>query len=101
MADISPTTQVVLDAVCNNTEPDCDTQHIIAATLRAAVDQPYEVPAYFRGDDYWRFRDGVDAERNRLLAIATELEGVDSRPLDSPYLFDTSTKDQKPPPRLT
>jgi hypothetical protein len=46
----------------------------IAAALRAAAEQPYEVPVYFRGDDYWRFRDGVDAERNRLLAIATELE---------------------------
>jgi hypothetical protein len=40
-------------------------------------------------------------DRRQLAAIADELEGVDSRPPDSPYLFDTSTKEQKPPPRLT
>ena len=39
MAEFSPKTQAVLDAVCNNTEPDCDTQHIIAAALGAAADQ--------------------------------------------------------------
>jgi hypothetical protein len=39
-------------------------------------------------------------DRRQLAAIADELEGVDSRPPDSPYLFDTSTKEQKPPPRL-
>ena len=35
----SPAAQAVLDAVCANTEPDCDTQHLIAAALRAAADQ--------------------------------------------------------------
>jgi hypothetical protein len=35
--NLSPQAQAVLDAVCNNTEPDCDTQHLIAAALRAAV----------------------------------------------------------------
>jgi hypothetical protein len=52
----------------------CVNRSAVAAALRAAADQPYEVPAYFRGDDYWRYRDGVDAERNRLLAIAAELD---------------------------
>ena len=32
-------------------------------------------------------------DRRQLAAIADELEGVDSRPPDSPYLFDTSTKE--------
>jgi hypothetical protein len=63
-----------MDAV----EDDCihptDRHRIAAAALRAAAEQPYEVLACFRGDDYLRFSDGVDAERNRLLAIATELE---------------------------
>jgi hypothetical protein len=36
MAELSPAAQAVLDAVCDNTNPDCDTQHIIAAALRAA-----------------------------------------------------------------
>jgi hypothetical protein len=36
---LSPAAQAVLDAVCDNTEPNCDTQHIIAAALRAAADQ--------------------------------------------------------------
>ena len=39
MAELSPAAQAVLDAVCDNTEPNCDTQHIIAAALRAAADQ--------------------------------------------------------------
>ena len=38
MTDLSPAA-AVLDAVCKNTEPDCDTQHLIAAALRAAADQ--------------------------------------------------------------
>lgn len=39
MAELSPQAQAVFDAVCDNTEPDCDTQHLIAAALRAAADQ--------------------------------------------------------------
>jgi hypothetical protein len=49
-------------------------EQCLAAALRAAAEQPYDVLACFRGDDCLRFSDGVDAERNRLLAIATELE---------------------------
>jgi hypothetical protein len=38
MTQLSPQAQAVLDAVCDNTEPDCDTQHLIAAALRAVAD---------------------------------------------------------------
>lgn len=37
MTDLSPAAQAVLDSVCDNTEPDCDTQHLIAAALRAVA----------------------------------------------------------------
>jgi hypothetical protein len=56
---LSPAAQAVLDAVCDNTEPDCDTQHLIAAALRAAANQIIEEVS------------PVEA----LLAIAAELEG--------------------------
>ena len=36
MTELSPAAQAVLDGVCNNTEPDCDTQHLIAAELEDA-----------------------------------------------------------------
>ena len=80
---LSPAAQAVMDAAFPVYDEEehlyvaTGEQHagmIAAAALRAAADQPYEVPAYYRGDDYWRFRDGVDAERNRFLDIATELE---------------------------
>jgi hypothetical protein len=45
----------------------------IAAALIAAADQPCEVPAQYRGEDYWMYRRGVEAERDRNLAIAAEL----------------------------
>jgi hypothetical protein len=69
---LSPAAQAVLDAA-TEIYPALAAE-TAAAALRAAADQPYEDPEYFRGDDYWRFRDGVDAERNRFLDIATELE---------------------------
>ena len=47
----------------------------IAAALRAAVaDQPYDAPQWCRGDDYLMYRHGIDDERDRLLAVAAELE---------------------------
>jgi hypothetical protein len=46
---------------------------LAAAALIAAADQPYEVPAQYRGEDYWMYRRGVEAERGRNLAIAAEL----------------------------
>ncbi len=41
MTQLSPQAQAVLDAVCENTEPDCDTQHLIAAAQWGA-DQELE-----------------------------------------------------------
>ena len=64
MSELSPQAQAVLDAVCDNTEPDCDTQHLIAAALRAAADQV--VP----GDGSRR----ANEIRSEFLAIAAELE---------------------------
>jgi len=64
---LSPAAAAVLDAVCNNTEPDCDTQHIIAAALRAVADQvvPEEDPwAHYK----------LGTVRRKLLVIAAELE---------------------------
>lgn len=37
MSGFSLTAQAVLDAICDQTEPDCDTQHLIAAAFRAAA----------------------------------------------------------------
>ena len=75
MTQLSPAAQEVLDAVCAMTEPDCDTQHLIAAALRAAA---YTVLPLSYEDVY---TDGKmlqyekhDPIRERLLAIATELE---------------------------
>ena len=70
MTNLSPAA-AVLDAVCKNTEPDCDTQHLIAAGLRAAADQvvPEQLPML----------DHADLRQNRirseLLTIDVELEG--------------------------
>ena len=65
MADLSPAAQAVMDAVCDNTEPDCDTQHLIAAALRAAA---------------WQLREAYENEEcvpsadDWLDDLATELE---------------------------
>ncbi len=68
---LSPAAQAVLDAA-GASEPGI--YATIAAALRAAADQRWKVPPWYRGDDYLIFRDAVTTERNRLLAIATELE---------------------------
>jgi hypothetical protein len=68
---LSPSAQAVRDAFFNG--PD-DFTASIAAALRAAAKRPYEVPPWYRGDDYLIFRDAVTTERNRLLAIANELD---------------------------
>jgi hypothetical protein len=81
-APLSPAAQAVLDAAFPAYDDETlyvatGEQHagkIAAAALRAAAKQPYEVPPWYRGDDYLIFRDAVTTERNRLLAIATELE---------------------------
>lgn len=70
--------QAVLDAVCANTEPDCDMQHLIAAALCAAADQivpeqSHEGPFEYCCDytQFWQ----KDIIRRELLGIAKELEG--------------------------
>jgi hypothetical protein len=75
MTSVSQDAQAVLDAVCNNTEPDCDTQHIIAAALRAAADQVVPDHANSVGDAHDDARrDQWMRIRRKLLAIADELE---------------------------
>jgi hypothetical protein len=76
MTQLSPQAQAVLDAVCENTEPDCDTQHLIAAALRAVVDQV--VPPSLETEFYDRnpsltLQKAVEI-RAELLAIANELQ---------------------------
>ena len=46
------------------------------------------------------FYNGISCAAAQLLLLATELEGANSRPQNSRYLFGVSVKDQKPPPRL-
>jgi hypothetical protein len=75
---LSPAAQAVLDAVCENTEPDCDTQHLIAATFRAAVDQVVPEPLMIveggrTYEEAWTATVHDDIRR-RFLAIAAELE---------------------------
>jgi hypothetical protein len=77
MTQLSPQAQAVLDAVCENTEPDCDTQHLIAAALRAAADLvvPTEMDLPPIAPDLGHFRQHERRlTRQRLLAIAEELE---------------------------
>ena len=59
---LSPAAQAVLDAVCDNTEPDCDTQHLIAAALRAILVGGIRTSG-----------GGVILDGNFVLAIAAEL----------------------------
>ena len=77
MTSLSPTAQAVLDAVCDNTEPDCDTQHLIAASLRAVADQveDLEVPWSYMGDSFLVYEHGQTSAAEHLRAIAAELEG--------------------------
>jgi hypothetical protein len=77
MTQLSPQAQAVLDVACDNTEPDCDTQHLIAAALRAAADQvvPTEMDLPPIAPDLGHFRQHERRlTRQRLLAIADELE---------------------------
>ena len=75
MADLSPQAQAVLDAVCNNTEPDCDTQHLIAAALRAAADRVVPEEEDMPTNLAHRVRrSALQSVRFQLLDIAAELE---------------------------
>jgi hypothetical protein len=84
MTNLSPTAQVVLDAVRYEVEAECYSPWIAAAALRAAADQvvPDEpAPTGMRpaGDVYScrEIRRGQRQEtRSQLLAIAAELEGA-------------------------
>ncbi len=84
MSELSPQAQAVLDAVCDNTEPDCDTQHLIAAALRAAADQvvphsevmPQQDLESRREAMVWGMVNQTQVTRQQLLAIAAELESV-------------------------
>jgi hypothetical protein len=74
MTDLSPAAQAVLDAAMQyEINPECYSREIAAAALRAAADQvvPYDD---LKGSDpdAWT-RDDI---RRELLAIATELEGL-------------------------
>ena len=79
---LSPAAQAVLDAAVANTEPDCDTQHLIAAALRALADQvvPEEDwPDQSVGFANWnlateRCEQHKDI-RGKILAIVAELGG--------------------------
>jgi len=101
---LSPAAQAVLNRTAEQVLADrrINMEHIAAAALRAAAEQvvPEETVPVQRqlGIDYacWQRQD----TRSKLLALATELEGANSRPQNSRYLFGVSVKDQKPPPRL-
>jgi hypothetical protein len=64
MTDLSPAAQSVLDFVCDNTEPDCDTQHLIAAALRAAADQVVIKLAGFGQESAWCLKEIADELEN-------------------------------------
>jgi hypothetical protein len=83
---LSPAAQAVMDAVCDNTEPDCDTQHLIAAALRAAADQVVPEQRYPSrrgvrpgGTCALTPEEGAEdqraATRRWFLSIAAELDG--------------------------
>jgi propanediol dehydratase small subunit len=71
---LSPAAQAVLDAheTTHGVSPG------LAAALRAAAAQiaAEEVPPHLTGDVYWPWRNGRATAEEHLLAIATELEGV-------------------------
>jgi hypothetical protein len=80
VADLSPAQKIVAafnerHELCGPFDDDW-VEQCLAAALIAAAEQPYEVPPWYRGDDYWTYRNGVDAERSRLLTLATELEAT-------------------------
>ena len=76
MTKVSLAAQKVLDAVCASTEPDCDTQHLIAAALRAAADQLLAVQwnGQIPADTVHQI--GINWARDALHVLANELEGT-------------------------
>jgi hypothetical protein len=71
MTPLSPAAQAVLDAVCKNTEPDCDTQHLIAAVLRVAADRAMDLIPDICRPQYMK---GIESASDFLMSIAAELE---------------------------
>lgn len=80
---LSPAVQEVLNAT--DYPEGWATRIRLAAAFRVAANQPYDVPVWIRGEAYWPYRNGADAERERFLGIAAELEeslGIESSTVD-------------------
>ena len=73
---LSPAAQETLDAAVDKAHPAFTSiiKPVVAAGLRATAEQPYSVPAYYRGDEYSMYVKGVEAERERIRSIANELD---------------------------
>lgn len=84
MTKLSPGAQAVRDAVLATYADNIPKDDALwslerastVAALRAAANQPYEVPVWIQGEAYWVYRNGVDSERERYLAIADELDNT-------------------------
>ena len=77
MSDLSPATQVVLDATVASAikNPHGTIERDIAAALEAAVDQVVPEEPLYGGDQRWMYeRDARQESRKKLLAIAAELK---------------------------
>lgn len=66
---LSPAAQAVLDAVCATTEPDCSTEYLVAAALRAVADQAFPLTKSLLTPQ---------ESRARILTIAAELDGTNT-----------------------
>jgi hypothetical protein len=75
MTELSPSAQAVLDAVVSH--PSFATRKRIIAVLLAVADQVVPEEPLYGGDQRWMFeRDARQDSREKLLAIATELKGL-------------------------
>jgi hypothetical protein len=81
MSELSPAAQEVFWAFNKAASGEPDDWHYlpaVAAALRAAADQVVPDEPLYGGDQRWIFeRDARQACRKKLLAIATELEGIE------------------------
>jgi len=66
---------------------DPPTRAVAAAVISAAVDQAdaMDVPNHIQGDAYWPYRNGRDAAKEHLFAIAAELGGQSFNQADFNY----------------
>ena len=84
MSDLSHTALKVLDAFENASDGEyvegvwvVNERNMLAAALRAAVDQVMPEEPLYGGDQRWMFeRDARQEARKKLFVIADELEGV-------------------------